>query len=55
VPSQFFDTSLWEGLSSLTGGFNPWMREFALPGGEVYHARAYNASPRWSALLARYR
>jgi hypothetical protein len=55
VPSQFFDTSLWEGLSSLTGGVNPWMREFALPGGEVYHARAYNASPRWSALLARYR
>ncbi|NQU42089.1 hypothetical protein HQ520_02305 [bacterium] len=55
VPTEFYDTSYWEGVESILGGVNPWLREFALPGGEVYQSMGYNTAPSWSPLLARYR
>ncbi|NQU44470.1 hypothetical protein HQ520_14360 [bacterium] len=55
VPSMFYDTSYWQGVQSLLGGVNPWLREFALPGGHVYQSKNYNTAPTWSPLMAKYR
>ena len=55
VPNRFYGTPFWQGLHALLGELNPWLLEFALPGGEVVHSPAYNSSPRWSSLLAAYR
>jgi len=55
VPNRFYGTPFWQGLHSLLGELNPWLVEFALPGGEAVHSSAYNSSPRWSSLLAAYR
>ncbi len=55
VPIQFYGTPYWQGLHALLGDLNPWLKEFALPQGDIYHSQAYNASPEWSDLLAKYR
>ncbi|NQU42872.1 hypothetical protein HQ520_06270 [bacterium] len=55
VASRFFGTAYWQGLEDLLGGLNPWMHEFAMPEGKVYHNPDYGVPPRWSDLLAAYR
>ncbi len=55
VPSAFYDTAYWEGVHALTGGLNPWLAEFAAPGGTASHSRAYNTSRRWVSDLALHR
>ena len=55
VPSAFYDTAFWEGVHALTGGRNPWLVEFAAPGGTATHSRAYNTSRRWVSDLALHR
>ncbi len=55
VPTDFYGTTCWEGLSRLTRGLNPWLGELAFSDGKVRHAQAYNASWPWTERLAGYR
>ena len=55
IPGTFYGTTCWEGALRLTGGLNPWLREFALPEGKFRHARSYNSSAPWTEMLAAHR
>lgn len=55
VPTDFYGTSYWQGIDWLTDGLNPWLREFALPGGEPKVSRGYNTAPPWTEDLAAWR
>jgi hypothetical protein len=55
VPTAFYGTACWEGVSRLTRGLNPWVGEFALPGGKVWSAQNYNTSWPWTERLAGFR
>jgi hypothetical protein len=55
VPTEFYGTTSWEGVSRLTRGLNPWVSEYALPEGRVAYAQLYNTSWPWTDRLAGYR
>lgn len=55
VPTDFYGTAYWQGVDWLTGGLNPWLKEFILPGGAPKVCRGYNSAPAWTEELAAWR
>ncbi|NQU43547.1 DUF2341 domain-containing protein, partial [bacterium] len=47
VPNTFYASSYWLGVERLTGGKNPWLEEFALPGGGPYTQNGMGSAPAW--------
>lgn len=51
-----FNTSYYEGLNSMLGGLNPWLKEIALPDGEVRQTKGYSTPVvSWVQFLSAYR
>lgn len=51
-----FNTSYYEGLSSVLGNLNPWLKEIAMPGDSLRTAAGYSAPTlAWVQAMAAYR
>lgn len=55
VPTDFYGTAYWQGVDWLTGGLNPWLKEFILPDGRPKVSSGYNSAPAWTEELAAWR